>query len=266
MRARLLLLLLLAVALVACPVRRTPSVDDDDDDASGDDDDSGAADDDDASGDDDDDATGDDDDDDATPDPTAFCMLEALAFIEAEGVLGPAYAIGDTAAQSIYSCETYQMLGVNLLAANAEFLSAGALPSWNLTAYPDISINETGDAATLSLTGCNPYTCDYYTNTFAITATTSVTMAGTLGPGNQPMIDVIFGTVSHDAQSQLQSNSIFAGCSLGNLNEDLQANGVDIFDLVVNDLNPHIGVGMQLHLYDVEVQAEADSILCMAGG
>ena len=279
-RMRALLLLLPALLLLGCPVRREPTPEDDDDasadddDASTDDDDSGlddddaSTDDDDASADDDDASADDDDvstdDDDATPDP-AFCMLEALAAIEEAGILGPTTAVGDLPAQSIYSCETYQMLGVNLLAANAETTGAGSVPSWTLTGYPELSINDGATPATLSLTGCNPYTCDYYTNAMNVTASASLLMAEGTGPGNVPMLDIIFADVSHNAQAMLQPNSIFAGCSLGNLNEDLQANGVDIFDVVVNDLNPHIGVAIQLHLYDVEVAVEEASIACLAG-
>ena len=231
----LLLLLLVPFALAGCPSTGSSS---DDDDAV--------------------------DDDDATPDP-AFCMLKALAAIESAGILGPTTPLGDLPSQSIYSCETYQMLGVNLLVANAETTGAGALPSWTLTGYPELSINDAAAPATLSLTGCNPYTCDYYTNAMNVTASVSLLMAEGTGPGNVPMLDIIFSGVTHDTQARIQPNSIFTGCSLGNLNEDLQANGVDIFDVVVNDLNPHIGVAIQLHLYDVEVAVEEASIACLAG-
>jgi len=272
------LLVLLSLALLAgCPdPRRTRGDDDDvsdddddsgpdDDDAGPDDDDSGPDDDD--SGPDDDDVAPDDDDvapddDDDTPDPLPMCMQTVLEYIEGEGTLPPSTALGDLPAQQLYDCETYQLQGVTLLSTLLTATTTGSVPTWTLETESGVAVNDAATPATLSLTGCDAYTCGLYSNTFTATATVSVTMSQSYGPGNAPFVDVVFGMPSHDVQGQLQSNFIITDCSLGNLNEDLQANGIDIFTVLVNDVSPQWGLAMQLHLLDVEMAAEELSFGC----
>ena len=193
------------------------------------------------------------------------CTNEALDFIEAQGILPLSVPLGDLPSQQLYSCETYQLLGVELITNNSAMVATGSEPTFSLTSNMEFSVNDAATPATLSLTGCNPYSCSLYTNMFFVYATSSVTLTVGPGPGNQDMIDVVFGELGHNAQPALVPNTLITGCSVGNLNEDLQANGVDIFNVLVNDLNPQIGVAMQLHLYDVEVATEAASILCLQG-
>jgi hypothetical protein len=277
----LALLLGLIGLLAACtPPRRSVEDDDDaadDDDGSDDDDaadDDDVADDDDAV-DDDDDATDDDDvvddddddgtppdDDDVTPDPTPVCMQQVLDYIEAASILPAETVLGDLPSQQIYSCETYQLQGVSLVSSMTPWASTGSMPSWTLDVATSVSVNTDVAPATLSLTGCAPYACGLYTNTFTATGSVDVTMVQSFGPGNAPFIDVIFGTVLHDVPGQLQSNFIITDCSLGNLNEDLQANGVDIFTVLVDDLGPTWTLEMQLYLYEVELAAEEMSFGC----
>ena len=274
------LALLSALALmgliVACNPRRPPTPEDDDDavddDDSGAEDDDDAVDDDDSAPDDDDIAPDDDDviddddiapdDDDDTPDPLPMCMQSALTYIEEAGILPEAIALGDLPAQQIYSCETYQLQGVNLLSTVTAATSTGSIPVWTLEAATPVSVNDAATPATLSLTGCADYTCGLYTNTFTASSSVTVTMNQSYGPGNAPFVDVIFGLPTHDIQGQLQGNFIITGCSLGNLNEDLQANGVDIFEVLVNDVSPQWGLAIQLHLLDVEMAVEEMSFEC----
>jgi hypothetical protein len=268
-----LLLLPLLALLVGCPFSRRPLPQDDDDGA--DDDDSGGdddtVDDDDAAPDDDDDADDDDaaddddgapDDDDDTPDPLPLCMESVLEFIGESGMLPEQSSLGDLPAQQVYSCETYQLQGVNLLSTPSAPVTTGSAPTWTLETATPVSVNDAAAPATLSLTGCDPYTCGLYTNTFTASSSVTVTLSQSYGPGNAPFVDVVFGLPTHDIQGQLQGNFIITDCSLGNLNEDLQANGVDIFTVLVNDVGPQWGLAIQLHLQDVAFAAEELSFGC----
>jgi hypothetical protein len=237
---------------------------DDDDDTAGDDDtpaddDDTPADDDDTPGDDDD--TPADDDDDST-DPLPGCMASTLSFIETAGALPAEVALGPGPTQQLYSCETYQLLDVRFLSSSAAFASAGAAPSWTLGSQPQVTLADSVTQATLSLSGCNPYTCGLYTNTVVPTVNVSVAMAETVDGLGQHSVDVTFGVPSSNISSLLQFNFILTGCSVGNLNEDLQANGVDIFTVLVADVAAQFDEAVALYLTQVEADAEAQSLLC----
>ncbi len=277
---RSLPLLLIAAILMTPACRRrssgddddTPSDDDntaDDDDTADDDtvpgdDDTPAGDDDTTAGDDDataadDDSTGDDD---ATGDPFIPCAQDLLSFIQNSGALSATELIGTGASQQLYSCETYQLQDVAFNSTNTPFTTSGNVPAWSLAAYPSVRLADVATPAHLILTGCAPYVCTLWTNTITVNVTTSLLMTEVIDGAGQHAIDVIFGTPSHDLNSHLLNNFQVGDCSLGNLNEDLQANGVDIFSILVPDVTGLFAGAITSHLAEVEAAAEAQSVLC----
>ena len=162
----ILLALILSTSLAACPSSRRRAAQDDDDTSDDDDaapDDDDTADDDDTLDDDDDSASDDDDvapdDDDATPDPLPGCMETVLEYIAGAGILPEQTVLGDLPAQQLYSCETYQLLGVTLMSTPTAATTTGEAPAWTLEALTPVAMNDAAAPATLSLTGCDPYTC-----------------------------------------------------------------------------------------------------------